>query len=65
MGKDKGTTHKPGQKATESGQYGVVGPRGGTSGREVTVSKGERLPPTPKPGQGFVLVNKTKHKEKD
>jgi len=65
MGKDKGTTHKPGQKAPESGQYGVVGPRGGTSGREVTVSKGETLPPTPKPGQGFVLVDKTKHKEKD
>ena len=65
MGKGKGTIHKPGQKAPESGQYGVVGPKGGTTGTEVTVTKGETLPPTPKPGQGFVLVDKTKHKEKD
>ena len=29
MSKPKGTMHKPGQKAPESGQYGVVGPKGG------------------------------------
>jgi hypothetical protein len=62
MGKPKDPTYKPGQKAPVSGQYGVVGPKGGKTGTEVTVTKGETLPPTPKPGQGFVLVDKTKHK---
>jgi len=50
MIKPKGTMHKPGQQAPESGQYGVVGPKGGKTGTEVTVSKGETLLPTPKPG---------------
>ena len=50
MSKSKGTIHKPGQKASESGQYGVVGPKGGKTETEVTVTKGETLPPTPKPG---------------
>ncbi len=63
MSKTKVTIHKPGEKAPESGQYGVVGPRGGKTGTEVTVTKGETLPPTPKQGQGFVLVDKTKHKD--
>jgi hypothetical protein len=62
MSKAKDSVHKPGEKAPDSGQYGIVGPRGGKTGVEVTVSKGETLPPTPKPGQGFVLVDKTKHK---
>jgi hypothetical protein len=31
----------------------------------VTVTKGETLPPTSKPGQGFVLVDITKHKSDD
>ena len=65
MGKPKAPTYKPGQKAPVSGQYGVVGPKGGKTGSEVTVTKGETLPPTPKPGQGFVLVDKTKHKSND
>jgi len=65
MSKGKGPIYKPGQKAPESGQYGVVGPRGGKIGTEVTVTKGETMPPTQEPGQGFVLVDKTKHKEKD
>jgi len=65
MSKAKGPTYKPGQKAPVSGQYGVVGPKGGKTGTEVTVTKGETLPPTPKPGQGFVLVDKTKHKSDD
>ncbi len=63
MSKPKGTMLKPGQKAPESGQYGVVGPKGGKTGTEVTVTKGETLPPTPKPSQGFILVDKTKHKD--
>lgn len=53
---------KPGTPATQSGQYGVVGPKGGKTGAEVTVVKGEPLPPTPKPGMGFVLNDATKHK---
>ena len=54
--------YKPGQKAKDSGQYGLVGPRGGDKGREVTVTKGEPLPPTPQPGFKYKLVDKTKHK---
>ena len=53
---------KPGEIAKTSGQYDVVGPRGGSTGREVTAVEGKPLPPTPKSGQGFVLVDKTKHK---
>ncbi len=65
MSKANVPTYKPGQKAPVSGQYGIVGPKGGKTGTEVTVTKGETLPPTPKPGQGFVLVDKTKHKSDD
>jgi len=39
----------PGSKAPVSGQYGIKGPRGGDTGKEVTAVKGEPLPPTPKP----------------
>ena len=53
---------RSGQIATTSGQYEIVGPRGGKTGLEVTVVKGKPLPPTPKSGQGFVLVDKTIHK---
>lgn len=56
-----GKIFKPGQTAPDSGQYGLRGPRGGNLGKEVTSVKGEPLPPTPKPGQGYVLVDKTKH----
>jgi len=54
-------TFSPGQKAEESGQYEIVGPRGGGTGEERTVTKGEPLPPTPEAGQRYVLVDKTKH----
>ncbi|MCB2153713.1 YjzC family protein [bacterium] len=53
---------KPGQEAPRSGQYGVVGPRGGDTGKEVTVPKGKVLPPTSKPGQGYKLNDPTKNK---
>jgi hypothetical protein len=53
---------KSGEKASVSGQYKIIGPRGGDTGQEVTVVKGEPLPPTPKPGQTFVISDKTKHK---
>ena len=52
---------KPGQKAKRSGQYRQVGPRGG-KGKEVTVVKGEPLPPTPKSGTTYELVDPTKNK---
>ncbi len=63
MSKAKAPALKPGQKAPISGQYAIVGPKGGKTGTEVTVTKGETLPPTQKPGQVFVLVDKTKHKD--
>jgi hypothetical protein len=46
-------SYKPGQKAPVSGQYGIRGERGGDTGKERTVVKGEPLPPTPKPGAGL------------
>jgi len=54
-------TLKPGQTANRSGQYEIIGPRGGETGKERTVVKGEPLPPTPKAGQVYVLVDKTKN----
>lgn len=54
---------KPGQTCPDSGQYKVVGPRGGNvGGGEVTGVKGKTMPPTSKPGQGYKLVDPTKHK---
>lgn len=56
-------TKKPGEKADTSGQYERIGPRGGKTGQEVTVVKGEPLPPTPKKGETYKIVDKTKHKK--
>lgn len=53
---------KPGEKAKQSGQYEIVGPRGGGTGKERTVVKGEPMPPTPKPGQGYKIADPTKNK---
>ena len=53
---------KPGEKAPASGQYGVVGPRGGKLNKEVTVVKGEPMPPTQKPGQTYVMNDPTNNK---
>lgn len=50
--------YKPGQEVPTSGQY-----KNTSTGTEVTSVKGERLPPTPKSGQNYVLVDKTKHKK--
>lgn len=52
---------KPGETAPRSGQYEQIGPRGGRTGEERTVTRGEPLPPTPKPGMGYRLVDPTKH----
>jgi hypothetical protein len=51
-----GKRFQPGQKAPFSGQY-----KNTTTGKEVTAVKNELLPPTPKPKQEYVLVDKTKH----
>jgi len=53
---------KLGQPAPKSGQYEQVGPRGGRTGKEITAPKGHTLPPTDKPGQGYILVDPTKNK---
>ncbi len=59
MSKDK--IFKPGERALKSGQYEIEGPRGGWTGKERTVTKGEPLPPTPKSGQRYRLADPTKH----
>lgn len=51
---------KPGQEAPFSGQYEMVGPRGGLTGIERTVVKGEPLPPTLNAGQVYRIADKTK-----
>ncbi|MGI1662380.1 YjzC family protein [Palleronia sp. KMU-117] len=53
--------YKPGEKAPRSGQYEIVGPRGGKTGVERTVTKGEPLPPTERSGQKYILTDPTKH----
>jgi len=57
----KSRIYKPGEIAPRSGQYEIIGPKGGRTGVERTVVKGEPLPPTPGRGQGYKLVDKTKH----
>jgi hypothetical protein len=53
--------YKPGERAPRSGQYEIVGPRGGATGIERTVTSGEPFPPPLQPGQQFRLVDPTKH----
>lgn len=50
-------TLKPGTPAPKSGQYKNPG-----TDTEVTGVQGRPLPPTPRPGQGYTLVDPTKHK---
>lgn len=54
--------YRPGEIVPESGQYPVVGPKGGDKGYEVTSTKGEPFPPLPEKGWGFGEPDKTKHK---
>lgn len=54
----------PGTSTPKSGIYDVVGPRGGNTGRQVTSTEKHPLPPTQKPGQGYVLNEPAIHKEK-
>lgn len=52
---------KPGQKAPFSGQYEILGPRGGHTGEERTVVRGEPLPPTPQQGQTYQIADRSKN----
>lgn len=54
-------TLKPGQNVPQYGQYEIIEPRGGETGEEITGVKGKTLPPTPKPGSTYRLVDLTKH----
>lgn len=56
-------TYKPGERAQRSGQYEIRGTRGAMTGVERTVTRNEPLPPTPKPGQTYVLTDPTKHRK--
>jgi len=50
---------RTGQKAPVSGQYRPLGTE-----LEITLSKGDRVPPYNRKAKTFVLVDKTKHKRK-
>jgi transcriptional regulator with XRE-family HTH domain len=54
---------RPGQIAPQSGQYQQIGSRGGR-GKEVTVVRGEPLPPTPNKGMTYILIDPVKGKTK-
>ena len=58
----KKSSYKPGEEAPASGQYEIIGPRGGETGIERTIVKGETLPPTPDKGQEYVIVDRSKNK---
>lgn len=51
----------PGMKAPVSAQYEILGPRGGHTGEERTVVRGETLPPTPGPDQSYRIADRTKN----
>lgn len=49
----------PGTPAPASAQYEIVGPRGGRTGAERTVVRGEPLPPTPNRGETYRIADRT------
>lgn len=53
---------KPGQTAPVSAQYEIIGARGARTNVERTVPKGTKLPPTPKAGQSYIPVDRTRNK---
>lgn len=55
------TYYKPGQKSRHSAQVEIVGPRGGLTGQERTIVFGKVIPPTPKSGQSYLVVDPTKN----
>lgn len=57
--------YKPGQIVPKSSQAEILGPRGGKTGEERTVTRGEPFPPTPKSKQVYLIVDPTKHRRKN
>jgi hypothetical protein len=55
----KTTGLTPGSETPKSGQYENT-----STGKEVTAVRGEPLPPTPRPGQTYDLVDATRHKRR-
>ena len=53
---------KPGQTAPVSGLYELIGPRGGHTGKERTVVRGEALPPPPKAGMKYQISERARNK---
>lgn len=51
---------KPGDMAPASGRYAIIDPDGTDTGVERTAIKGNTLPPTPRPGQRYHLVDPTR-----
>lgn len=56
-------TYKSGQIVPISSQVEIIGPRGGRTGIERTVTKGKHFPPTPNKGSEYLIVDPTKHKK--
>jgi len=54
-------TYHPGEIVQNSGQMNLVGARGGQYDYQVTVTKGEPTPPTPKPNMSYKLTDLTVH----
>lgn len=54
-------TYKPGQTVPKSSQAEIIGIRGGRTGVERTVVEGKPFPPTQRPGQTYLIVDRTKH----
>lgn len=55
-------TVSPGNKVPKSGQYMLVGPRGGKKNHETALVKGKTVPPTPQQGQHWELTDATNNK---
>ncbi len=53
--------YKPGQPAPASGIYDMVGSRGGKTGEQVVSTASKPLPPTQRPGQGYVVAKPAHH----
>lgn len=51
----------PGTKASASRRYEIVGTRGGRTGVERTVVKGEPLPPSPHRNEGYRIADRTRN----
>ena len=57
-----GNNVKPGQTVPASGLYQIIGPRGGETGKERTMARGETAPPTPRPGESYRIAERARNK---